>query len=81
MKEIELVENEEYLKEAQYLQEITELESKINEYKAIQIEDAKYREIVSSLIGKGIINCEDEELIKFRRILKYSFCCFFQNIF
>ena len=37
MKEIEIVENEEYLKEAQYLQEITELESKINEYKAIQI--------------------------------------------
>ena len=40
MKEIELVENEEYFKEAQYLKEITELESKINEYKVIQIEDA-----------------------------------------
>ena len=65
MKEIELVENEEYLKEAQYFQEITEFESKINEYKAFQIEDAKYQEIVSRLIEKGIINYKGEELIKF----------------
>ena len=65
IKEIELVENEEYLKEAQYLQDTTELESKINEYNAIHIDGAKYREIFSSLIEKRIINCEGEELIKF----------------
>ena len=64
-KEIEIYENEEYIKEVQYLAEISDLESKIKEYKAMQIEDAGYKEIVANLINTGVINEKGEELIKF----------------
>ena len=49
----------------QYLAEISDLESKIKEYKAMQIEDAGYKEIVANLINKGVINEKGEKLIKF----------------
>ena len=64
-KEVEIYENEEYIKEMQYLAEISDLESKIKEYKAMQIEDAEYKEIVTNLINKGIINEKGEKFIKF----------------
>ena len=49
----------------QYLAEISDLESKIKEYKAMQIEDTGYKEIVANLINKGAIKEKGEELIKF----------------
>ena len=36
-----LIEKEEYIKEAQYLAKISDLESKIKEFKALQIKDAR----------------------------------------
>ena len=44
--------------------EISDLQSKIKEYKALQIEDAKYKEIVADLVEKGIISETGEELMK-----------------
>ena len=65
IKEVELIENDEYIKEVQYLAEISDLQSKIKEYKALQIEDAKYKEIVADLVEKGIISETGKELMKF----------------
>ena len=64
-KEVEIYENEEYIKDMQYMAEISNLESKIKEYKAMQIEDAGYKEIVTNLINKGVINEKGEKFIKF----------------
>ena len=65
IKEVELIENDEYIKEVQYLAEIGDLQSEIKEYKALQIEDAKHKEIVADLVEKGIISETSEELMKF----------------
>ena len=64
-KEVEIIENEDDLAEIQLLAEISNLQSKIKEYKEIQIEDSKYKEIVQSLVEKGVINKDGEELMKF----------------
>ena len=50
----------------QYLAEISDLESKIKEYKAMQIEDAGYKGIATNFINKGLINEKLEELVKLK---------------
>ena len=40
------------------------LKKKINEYKIMQLEDAKYKEIVDSLIQKRVISKTREEIWK-----------------
>ena len=47
------IEIDEYIKEDLCLSEFNDLDSKIKEYKTIQIWDAKYREIVSNLIERS----------------------------
>ena len=64
-KEVEIIQNDDDIKEIQLLAEISDLQSKINEYRGFQIEDSKYKEIVHNLIEKGIINEDGEELMKF----------------
>ena len=53
------------VKVGQLTQEIDDLKEKIHEYRMIQIEDAKYKRIVDTLVDKGIISESGEELMKF----------------
>ena len=64
-KEILAFDHFEKIKEAEYQTEIYSLKEKINEFKMIQLEDSKYREIVENLIEKGVISRDGEEVIKF----------------
>ena len=64
-KEVEIMEDESEVKELQYMEEIADLNSKIKEYKILQIESTKYKEIVNDLVKRGVINSKGEELIKF----------------
>ena len=64
-KEIEAIVNEGAVREAEMMAELDNLKERINEYKMIQIEDSKYKEIVDSLIQKGVISRTGEEIIKF----------------
>ena len=57
--------NEQDIREAKMQYENQLLIEKIAEYKLIQLEDTKYKQILESLIEKGIINQEGEEIIKF----------------
>ena len=57
--------NKSDIKEAEMISEIQCLKERINNFKMMQLEDAKYKEIVEGLVDKGIINSEGEEIMKF----------------
>ena len=59
------MEDESEVKELQYMEEIEDLNSKINQYKILQIESTKDKEIVNDLVKRYVINSKGEELIKF----------------
>ena len=65
IKEIVASSNEDDIREAELISEVQLLKERINEYKMIQLEDSKYKEIVENLIEKGVINQNGDELIKF----------------
>ena len=80
--EIEAIQNEGEIREAEMIAELDNLKERINEYKIMQLEDAKYKEIVDSLIQKGVISKTGEEIIKFYMFcIIHQFTYFSSNIF
>ena len=65
IKEIVASSNEDDIRETKLISEVQLLKERINEYKMIQLEDSKYKEIVENLIEKRVINQNGDELIKF----------------
>ena len=57
--------NEDDIRETELISEVQLLKERINEYKMIQLEDSKYKEIAEILIEKGVINKNENEIIQF----------------
>ena len=54
-KEIEAIQNEGEIREAEMMAELDNLKERINEFKIMQLKDTKYKEIVDKLIQKGLL--------------------------
>ena len=64
-KELEISNYDLDIKNAELADIINELKDKIAEYRDVQRESIKYKEIVDNLIHKGVLNEHGEENIKF----------------
>ena len=53
------------IKNAELNNEINILSEKINEYKILYLENLKYKEKIEDLIEKGVLNSNEEFIIKF----------------
>ena len=64
-KEVEIMEDESEVNKLQYREEIADLNSKINEYKILQIESTKYKEIVNDLVKEASLIVKEKSWSSF----------------